>query len=153
MSSQQAVHDLMAQIGPVLELAQVTEFADDASWRLVFDADTQMDIEYDPQGERLMITGNLAAEPQNREKAFEALLRYNYLWTAHGGVRAALDGVPGKLVLMLEMPTARLEMSHLCAVLQNFRTVIDGWRAILKGNTSTQAADELPVDWTGIIRC
>lgn len=153
MPSQQAIHDLMAQIGPVLDLAKVTEFSEEASWHLAFDADIGMDIEYDPDGERVMITGGIAAEPTNREKVYEALLHYNYLWTEHGGVRAALDGLPGHLVLMLEVPISRLEMSYLCAVLQNFRTVIEGWQVILKDNAIKKETAVLPIHMTGIIRC
>lgn len=153
MSSQHAIHDLMVQIGPVLDLSQVTEFPEDASWHIAFNADIGMDIEYDPDCERVMITGDLGAEPQNREKVYAALLHYNYLWTVHGGVRAALDGLPGRLVLMLEMPISHLEMSHLCAVLQNFRTVIEGWQDILKDNTAKNEVAVLPIHMAGIIRC
>ncbi|SDG76746.1 type III secretion system chaperone [Propionivibrio dicarboxylicus] len=153
MSSQQTLRDLMTEIGPLLDLAQITEFSEDASWHLVFDTDIHMDIEYDPKGERLMITGDLSELPQERENTCVALLRYNYLWTEHGGVRAALDGVPGRLVLMLEMPVARLEISRLCAALRNLRTVIETWRAILSGKTSAREAAEQVITMAGIIRC
>jgi len=42
MPSQQTIHDLVTQIGPVIDLAQVTAFPDDAAWRMVFDAATWM---------------------------------------------------------------------------------------------------------------
>lgn len=77
----------MTQIGPALDLAQVTEYAEDAAWHLIFDADIHMDIEYDPNSGRIMITADLAAVPHQREKIFETLLHYNYFWTERGAAK------------------------------------------------------------------
>ena len=130
--SLQAIHELMAQAGPVLELEQVTEFAEDAAWALAFDRETQIDVEYDEAGARLVLTGNVGAVPEHaRAKAYEALLQYTYIWTEHGGVRAALDPLNALVVLMVELPVAGLEISRLASVVQNFRGAIEGWRGVL----------------------
>jgi hypothetical protein len=153
MSSERAVHELMLQVGPVLDLEQVTEFAEDHAWRLVFDAATAIDIEYDSYADRLVLTADVApVELHAREKTFEAMLRYNYLWTEHGGVRAALDGAPGRAVLMIEMPASGLEMTRICAVLKNFSAVVEGWRGVLASIATAGGASDAPFNATGMIR-
>jgi len=132
MSSQEAIHDLIAQIGPILDLAQVTVFPEDSCWRAVFDAATWIDVEYEAAGDRLVLTGTVGpVEESARQRSYEALLRYTYIWTEHGGVRAALDGTPGNVVLMVELPAAGVDLPRLCQVLQNFRGVVGGWRELL----------------------
>jgi hypothetical protein len=153
MSSWQAVHDLMAQVGPVLELQQVTEFAEDRTWCLVFDESTGIDVDYDERGDRLVLTANVAAvEAPAQAKSYEALLRYNYLWSEHGGVRAALDGAPGKVVFMIETPVSGLEISKLCNILQGFRAVVEGWRGVLASIASGGTASDTLVFADGMIR-
>jgi hypothetical protein len=153
MSSWQAVHDLIARVGPALDLQQVIEFTEDRSWHLVFDASTTIDVDYDEGGDRLMLTANVAALAADaREKSFGALLRYNYLWTEHGGVRAALDGSPGNVVLMIETPASGLEISRLCNILQNFRNVVEGWRVVLASIASGGAVSNAPFASEGMIR-
>jgi hypothetical protein len=93
--------------------------------------------EYDEPGARLVLTGTVGAVAEHaRARAYEALLQYTYIWPEHGGVRAALDGPQGMVVLMLELPLAGLEISRLSSVLQNFRGVIEGWRGILASITA-----------------
>lgn len=153
MSSQQTIHNLMMQLGPVFKLHQVTEFAEDLSWHIVIDESTRMDIEFDEKGDRLILTADVAAvKMQAREKTFELLLRYNYLTTEHGGVRAALDGTPGRVVLMVEMPCCNLEISRLCCVLQNLRTVVDGWRTVLVSIASGVISSKESYAMAGMIR-
>jgi hypothetical protein len=153
MSSWQTVHELIAQVGPVLDLRQVTEFAEDRTWCLVFDASTGIDVDYDERGDRLVLTANVAAVAGHAQaKSFEALLRYNYLWTEHGGVRAALDGSPGNVVLMIETPASGLEISKLCNILQGFRAAVEGWRGVLASIASGRAASDTLAIADGMIR-
>ena len=134
MSSMQAIHELMAQAGPILDLLQVTEYADDRAWTLVFAEDSRVDVEYDETGDRLVLTSEIGTIPQGaREKAYEALLHYNYIWPVHGGVRSAVEPATGGVVLMIDLAAGDLEISRLASVLQNFRTVADGWRGVLAG--------------------
>src|SRR5436190_23609242 len=62
MSSQQAVHDLMAQVGPLMdEVERVTEHADLGAWVVVFEARTRIDVACDEEGARLVLTTEVAA--------------------------------------------------------------------------------------------
>lgn len=132
MASKQAIHELMVQIGPVLDLAYVTEFADDNAWMVAFDTATQIDLEYDEAGARLVLSADLAEVPEPaKSRAHELLLEYNYLWSEHGGVRAAIDAPRSMVVLMLDLRAEELEVSRLCGVLQNLRVIVEGWREAL----------------------
>lgn len=145
MTTSQTVHDLMAQIGPVLDLAQVTEFAADDAWTLVFDDGQRVYAEFDDAGQRLVLTAEVSAvEEHTRARACEALLRWNYLWGSHGGVRAALDGAPGKVVLLLDLPLSGLELPQLCGVVRALGETADRWRDAFGSLGAGGAAVALP---------
>jgi hypothetical protein len=74
------------------------------------------------------------------------------LWTQHGGVRAALDGAPGNVVLMIETPAAGLEVSKLCNILQGFRAAVEGWRGVLSSIASGGTASDTLQFSEGMIR-
>src|SRR5437868_12105859 len=104
MASQQSIHDLVAQIGGMLDVEAVMEFEQERAWMVAFDPGTRIDLEYEDESQRLMLTGNVAGVEQHlRAKAYEALLQYTFLWTEHGGVRAAIDPTQDVVVLMVEV--------------------------------------------------
>jgi len=143
--SAQAIGDLMARVGPLLDLHQITAFPEDLSWALFFDESTRLDVDYDEARSRAVVEGVVGAvEEHARLRVHTMLLQYNYLWRQHGGVRAALEGAPGDLVLLLDLPP-NVDLPTLCGILQNFRNVVEEWRrAVANANSdggSTAGAD------------
>jgi len=153
MATLEAVQGIMMRVGTTLDLQQVTEFAEDGAWSLIFDATTTIDAEYDEARQRVIFTGDIGAVPaQARERALELLLQYSYLWPEHGGVRAALDGPSGHAVLMVDLAAQDIELTRFCDALSNFRAVVDGWRNVLASMTTRGGATGASLDMTGFIR-
>lgn len=143
----QAMRDLMVRVAPTLDLKHVTEYAEALAWALVFADEMRIDAEYDDANHRLILTGDGAAIPElARERAYETLLSYGYLWTEHGGVRAALDASTRTVVLMIELSAEELDVSRLAAVLHNFRGTIEGWRGVLaaSGASTSDTGSDSP---------
>lgn len=151
MSLQETAHHLMGEIGPLLDAERVTEFAEESAWSVGFSEGTAVHVELDDSAGRLVLTSDVAAGGRPAG-VYELLLRYNYLWTGHGGLRTALAGPDGPVVLMFELPVAGLEASRLCDVLANFRRAVEGWREILDGRARGDGASEPGPVGSGFIR-
>jgi hypothetical protein len=129
-----AFQNLMAQVGPTLELARVTAYADDNACSLVFDDDAgrTIDAEWNASTESVVLTAEVTTVPTAaRARAFEVLLQYNYLWSEHGGVRTALANASGDVVLLFDLPLAGLDLARLCEVLTNLNAIAASCRTVL----------------------
>lgn len=129
-----ALQRLVAQAGPALDLARVTAYEGDHAWSLVFDdgRGSTIDVEWDSVAERAMFTAEVSIIPAGaRLPAFELLLQYNYLWGEHGGVRTALTGSEGDVVLLFDLPLADLDLPRLCEVLSNLHAIAASFRTVL----------------------
>ncbi len=133
MSSRQTVQALIAETAPLLELASVTAYDDRDAWLLAFDDETMLDIEHDAVEDRLVIAGGIwVVADAARLAVYEMLLQYNYLWTETGGLRMALDGLPGQVVLMFELPVSGIGASRLSRVLDKMAGIQRTWRQALQ---------------------
>jgi len=142
-----ALQDLMAQAGPVLDLARVTAYEGEHAWSLVFDDEygSSIDAEWDSAAERLVLTASVATVPESaRLRAYELLLQYNYLWNEHGGVRAALADPAGDVALLFDLPLTGLDLPRLCEVLTNLHAVAGGCRSVLGAAAEAASAARVP---------
>ncbi len=148
MSVKDHMHQLMSEIGPLLELGAVIESDDGDGWILAFDEDDGALIELDEDEGRIFLSAE-AGRPDNeaRPQLYETLLIYNAQWSASGGVRMALDEPGGAVVQMLELPAAELDAARLSQVFAAFLEVLSGWRAIVSGRPG--AAPGLPAPASG----
>lgn len=132
MNSKESVHQLMREIGPLLDLREVSAFEERDAWLVAFEAGPVFEIDYDAGLNRVVITAVVAEVAEHaRLRIYEILLQYNYVWTETGGVRMALDGSPGKVVMMFELPAAELHLSMLAEVLTNLAQIRGAWCQVL----------------------
>lgn len=146
MSSQDHLHTLMTEVGPRLNLLELTEFEDDASWRLLFDEQTLVMAEYVADEDRLVLSANIATPdantPSDRLRIYEQLLQYNYHWELTGSVRMALEGPGGELVQLADLRVSGLDLETLTTALSGFQDKVQGWREALAATASRQAPDQ-----------
>ena len=64
MTGPSHVRTLMREIGPLLELDQVTEFDGEREWALVVDADMVVHADYVEADDRLMLSIELGQPPE-----------------------------------------------------------------------------------------
>lgn len=135
------IHALMTEIGPSLELAEVTEFDQDNLWVLVLRDDVVLFVDYVPEDQRLWLSAEVGVpSPADRFHLYELMLQYNARWQETGGVRLVLDGPEGGVVQAYDMPTVGLGLHHLQNVIRNFSDMLEGWRKIVATGGATQPA-------------
>jgi hypothetical protein len=141
LHSKDAIHQVMREIGPVLDLMQVSAYGERDAWLVAFGGGAVFDIEYDAGLNRLVMTGVIGEVAEHaRSRVYEVLLQYNYVWTETGGVRMALDGTPGRVVMMFELPAAEVHLALLGEVLMNMAQVRNTWRHILQDHSDAAAS-------------
>ena len=133
MASKQHVHTLMTEIGPLLELLEVTEFDDENVWTLVVDEDDVLFVDYEPETDRLVLSAEVAHPPGDTDLKglYATLLTYNNQWQETGGTRMALDATDGNVVQIFELPAAGLDLHDLQIVVTNFVDLLKTWRGIV----------------------
>ena len=126
------LHALMTEIGPALELVEVTEFDEDNLWVLVVRDDVVVFVDYVPEDRRLRLTAEIGVpSPADRLQLYELMLQYNARWKETGGVRLVLDGPEGGVVQAYDLPVAGLDLHRLQNVIRNFGDMLEGWRKIV----------------------
>ena len=157
MSGNEEIHQLMAEIGPILDLGEVYEGAGANAWTLAGQDRTIIFVEFMSDDDRLWLSAEVGTPPPaDCLRLYSLMLQYNARWQQTGGIRLALDAPDGAIVQAYDMPAAGLDLPRLCTIIRNFRNTLDGWRRIAIGGRET--ADPAPdptaadVTMTGMIR-
>ena len=130
MTGLEVVQQLMAEIGPRMELSEVSEFTEEESWVLVVDDQTVISADYDPDGARIFFSTEVAQPPaQNRARFYEQMLMFNHMWPETGGLRFALDGPAGAAVLSFDLPLDGLDIQGVEQSLSTLLEQLTIWRA------------------------
>ena len=142
------VQALMREIGPLLELEQVSVFDGEREWALVVDEATVVHADYVEADDRLMLSIELGQPPEaSRHRIYELLLLYNHAWAATGGVRMALESPGGTIVQLFETGVSDLDLTGLRNVVAGFVELARHWRsAIVRGVETETAKDGAGLD-------
>ncbi len=134
MRSTEQIHGLVCEAAEGLGLVQLAEEIDRVAWLLQFDEETAIDVEYSLDEDRLVLSSAVwEVSGDQRELIYELLLQFNYLWTETGGVRMALNGMPGQVTMLFDMPDPATGVTQLRQVLGNIAKLQKSWRQILTG--------------------
>ena len=132
----------MREIGPLLELEQVTEFDGGREWALVVDEATVVHADYVEADDRLMLSIELGQPPEaSRHRIYELLLLYNHAWPETGGVRMALESPGGTIVQLFETGVGDLDLTGLRNVVAGFVELARHWRGGIMRGIATEAAE------------
>ena len=131
-ASWEQVHGLMAEVGALMDLPQVTELPDHDYWRVVHADETGTDVDFERAIGRIVLSTLLGVpRAQGREALYDTLLAYNCAWRETGGARLGLDGPGGEVVLMFDLDAEGLDVSAFGGVLANFQEVAAVWRRLV----------------------
>ena len=150
----QQVRLLLKELGPALELGEIVERPDANAWGLATRDGKVFFLEFVPDDDRLWLSAD-AGTPRSEARAelYALMLQYNAQWQRTGGVRLALDGPEGEVVIAYDLPASGLDLPKLCTVIRNFQDMADGWRKIVAGTGRPETADPAPAPASaGIIR-
>jgi len=101
-------------------------------------------LEWAENPDRVVLTAILGTPSEAMQlSVYETLLCYNLLWKDTGGVKMALSGPGGELVLLYELFAATLNRHDLQTVLINFVSIAQVWGVFVTGEGDEQAT-QLP---------
>ena len=148
MDNFQHIHTIMSELGPLLELAEITEFTEEATWMLIVDEDTVLIADYDSAATRLYLSADVATPPDDKRTAiYEMLLQYNLSFRETGGMRMSLDGPGGMVVQSCDLWTHHLDLDVLQTVVVNFIEKLHIWREqVSSGASNLDSESDKPFD-------
>ncbi len=135
---------MMEEIGPSLPEIEAVIQSDERYWAFQFSAQAIVVLEWAEDPDRVVLSSLLGAPSESMQlSVYETLLCYNLLWKDTGGVKMALSGPGGDLVVIYEMFSADLTLGELQTVLTNFVNIAQIWTVYVTGE-SEQPGMQLP---------
>ena len=138
------IQQLMQELGPATPDIDAVVQTEEPSWAIQFSDETIVIIEPAEDPERMVLSAELGSASDTLQlPIYETLLCYNLLWKDTGGVKMALSGPGGELVLLYELFSANLTLNELQTVLSNFVSIAQIWTVYVTGE-SEQPGMPLP---------
>jgi len=132
MTAEQPIEDVMAAIGPAMNLGEVRAYAALSAWALVLDEDRIVFAELDRDEGRLWLSSEIAPLPQaGRLELLERLMTFNGQWHEAGGYRLALDDTQANLLLACDLRAEGLRVEWLQTAMTNFLGALAAWQGIV----------------------
>jgi hypothetical protein len=131
---------LLQEAGPLLDPQGISWFEEENAWAIAMDEHTQIDLFHDAERGRLICVCDLGPVPaERRPKVHELLLRLNYLWQDHGGLRAAIDDAHSA-ALLSDWSLQDLDATALQQYLGAFAAAAADWRELVQTAPSAEPA-------------
>ncbi len=135
---------MMEEIGPSLPEIEAVIQSEDKNWAIQFSDQAIVMLEWAENPDRVVLTSLLGAPSESMQlSVYETLLCYNLLWKDTGGVKMALSGPGGDLVVIYELFSTDLTLGELQTVLTNFVSIAQIWTVYVTGE-SEQPGMSLP---------
>lgn len=135
---------MMEEIGPAMPEIEAVIQSEEKNWAIQFEDQSIVMLEWAENPDRVVLTAILGTPSETMQlSVYETLLCYNLLWKDTGGVKMALSGPGGELVLLYELFAATLNRHDLQTVLINFVSIAQVWGVFVTGEGDEQAT-QLP---------
>jgi hypothetical protein len=131
---------LLQELGPQTPEIDAILQEDEKSWLLVFADEKSVYVEWAANPERLVLSTGLGKPVEGSElQVYETLLSYNLLWQDTGGVRMAIDGPQGEIMLIYDLFDDQLSLSELQTVVLNISNIAGIWRDYVGKDSSVSS--------------
>jgi len=135
---------MMEEIGPAMPEIEAVIQSEEKNWAIQFEDQSIVMLEWAENPDRVVLTAMLGVPSETMQlSVYETLLCYNLLWKDTGGVKMALSGPSGELVLLYELFASNLNRNELQTVLINFVSISQVWSVYVTGE-GEQPASNLP---------
>ena len=135
---------MMEEIGPAMPEVEAVIQSEEKNWAIQFEDQSIVMLEWAESPDRVVLTAMLGIPSETMQlSVYETLLCYNLLWKDTGGVKMALSGPGGELVLLYELFASNLNRNELQTVLINFVSISQVWSVYVTGE-GEQPASNLP---------
>jgi hypothetical protein len=133
---------MMEEIGPSMPEIEAVIQSEEKNWAIQFDDQSIVTLEWAEKPERVVLSSMLGVPSESMQlSVYETLLCYNLLWKDTGGVKMALSGPGGELVLLYELFVSDLSLNELQTVLSNFVSIAQVWSVYVTGENDQPAAN------------
>jgi hypothetical protein len=122
--SKETVNQVLGEFGKQIGLDDL-RLDDNGYAALAFDV--VVNLEYDEEPERLLMSAYLGEPQGERLKTYELLLDANFCWQGTAGATLSLERETGGIVLFQALPARALERQALEAALETFVNTADAW--------------------------
>lgn len=131
---------LLQELGPVTPEIDAVMQQDESCWLLVLEDESSITVEWTGNPDRLVLSTALGRPSENAQlSVYETLLSYNLLWQDTGGVRMAIDGPNGDVILIYDLFDDHLLVADLQTVVLNLVSIASIWRDYVQKDTSAHA--------------
>ncbi len=132
---------MMEEIGPSMPEIEAVIQSENTNWAIQFEEQSIVMLEWAEQPDRVVLTTLLGTPSESMQlSVYETLLCYNLLWKDTGGVKMALSGPGGELVLLYELFAPNLNLSEMQVVLTNFLNIAQVWSVYVTGESENPVA-------------
>ena len=133
-TSLQRVQIMMEEVGPAMPEIEAVIQSEEKNWAIQFEDQSITTLEWADKPDRIVLSAMLGIPSESMQlSVYETLLCYNLLWKDTGGVKMALAGPSGELMLLSELFVAELNLSELQIVLANFISIAQVWTVYVTG--------------------
>lgn len=134
------IQQLIQELGPHMQDIDAIVQTEEPSWAIQFSDETIIIIEAAEEPARMVFSAELgSAKDTNQHAIYEALLCYNLMWRATGGVKIGLAGPQGSLIISTELCLAGLILNDLQFALKNFLKITRSWQGFVSQTAPTSA--------------
>ncbi len=134
------VQIMMQEIGPSVPEIEAVIQSEATNWAVQFDDGSIVLLEWAAKPDRIVLTTMLGKPSETMQlSVYETLLCYNLLWKDTGGVKMALSGPDGELILLYELFAADLSLNEFQTVLSNFVSIAQVWSVYVTGESDQPA--------------
>lgn len=142
-----SVQLLMQELGPTTPEIDAIIQSDETSWAIQFSDESIIIIDWADAPPRLVISATLGRPAEeSRLAVYRTMLSYNLLWKDTGGVKAALAGPMGDVILLVDLYADQLYEAELRTVLLNFVQLALVWSSYVTNQDGATADVPLAVD-------
>ncbi|MGI4847709.1 MAG: type III secretion system chaperone [Janthinobacterium lividum] len=143
----QSVQLIMQTLGPSTPEIDAIIQSEESSWALQFADESVIVIDWADNPPRLVLSATLGRPAEDARLAvYQALLSYNLLWKETGGLKTALAGKLGEVVLFLELYSDPLYDTELRRVLLELVKVASVWRNYVAAEGAPQGQAQIDSD-------
>jgi hypothetical protein len=130
MNELERINQIIADAGPLDTDIMAVVRTGDASWSVHYEH-AHVDLDVDAGNDRLLLTANIGAPPEERRAAlYETVLMYSLLRRQTGGVSMALTAPGGDIVQLIDVPVSQATPQSLAIVIGNLVDRTLTWRAL-----------------------
>lgn len=140
------IQQLIQEVGPSMPEIDAVVQTEEPSWAIQFSDETIVIIEAADDPARIVMSAELGAPSEARQRAiYETLLCYNLMWRDSGGVKVGLAGPQGTLIISTEACLERMSLMDLQNSLNRFLKITRSWKQYVAQADGAEGSEMPPL--------